>query len=46
MEYVTLWYREYSKDAKGAKDSIDVVNDLKMKDGKIIGLDEYLRKLH
>ena len=45
-EYVTLWYREYWKNAKGDKDSVDVINDLKMKDGKIIGLDEYQRKLH
>lgn len=45
-EYVTLWYREYSINMKGDKDSMDVINDLKMKDGKIIGLDQYLRKLH
>ena len=45
-EYVTLWYREYMENDKGQKDSMDVVNDLKMKDGKIIGLDQYIRKLH
>jgi hypothetical protein len=45
-EYVTLWYREYWEDLKGNKDSLDVVNDVKMKDGKIIGLDEFTRKLH
>lgn len=45
-EYVTLWYREYSKNPKGDKDSVDVIDDLKMKNGKIIGLDEYTRKLH
>ena len=45
-EYVTAWYRQYREDKDGKKDSIDVVNDLKMKDGKIIALDEYLRKLH
>lgn len=45
-EYVTLWYREYWEDMKGKKDSADQVNDLKMKDGKIIGLDQYTRKLH
>jgi hypothetical protein len=43
-EYVTLWYRQY-EDVNGKKDSIDIINDLKMKDGKIIGLDEYRRKL-
>lgn len=45
-EYVTLWYREYNENSAGKKDSIDVINDLKMKDGKIIGLDQYTRKLH
>ena len=45
-EYVTLWYREYHKNRQGVKDSADIINDLKMKDGKIIGLDEYTRKLH
>ncbi|MEO6905894.1 MAG: hypothetical protein ABI148_06005, partial [Ginsengibacter sp.] len=45
-EYVTLWYRQYSENMKGVKDSTDIINDLKMKDGKIIGLDEYTRKLH
>ncbi len=45
-EYVTLWYRQYNEDVNGKKDSVDVINDLKMKDGKIIGLDEYRRKLN
>ena len=44
-EYVTLWYRQYTENNKGQKDSIDVINDLKMKDGKIIGLSQYERKL-
>ena len=46
VEYVTLWYRQYQENMQGAKDSADIINDLKMKDGKIIGLDEYTRKLH
>ncbi|MEO6681783.1 MAG: hypothetical protein ABIN48_03070 [Ginsengibacter sp.] len=45
-EYVTLWYREYWESAKGSKDSVDIINDLKMKDGKIIALDQYSRKLN
>ena len=45
-EYVTVWYRQYTESTDGKKDSIDVINDLKMKDGKIIALDEYRRKLH
>lgn len=45
-EWVTLWYRQKWEDAKGNKDSADFVDDLKIKDGKIIRLDEYTRKLH
>lgn len=45
-EYVTIWYTQYSEKMNGTKDSIDVINDIKMKDGKIIGLEEYTRKLH
>jgi hypothetical protein len=45
-EYVTLWYRQFEENTNGKKDSVDVINDLKMKDGKIIGLDEYRRKLN
>lgn len=45
-EYVTLWYRQFMEYKNGKKDSVDVIDDLKMKDGKIIGLDEYSRKLH
>ena len=44
-EWVTLWYREFDDTGKGL-DSIDVVNDLQMKDGKISRLDQYTRKLH
>lgn len=45
-EYVTLWYRQFREDNKGKTDSMDIINDIKMKNGKIIGLDEYVRKLH
>ena len=44
-EYFTVWYRQYNEHIDGQKDSVDVINDLKMKNGKIIGLDEYRRKL-
>ena len=46
VEYVTLWYREHWEDMDGKKDSVDMVNDLKMKDGKCIELTQYERKLH
>lgn len=45
-EYVTIWYRQFTDHKNGKKDSVDVIDDLKMKNGKIIGLDEYTRKLH
>ena len=45
-EWVTLWYTEYWEPKKGVKDSAALVNDLQIKDGKIIRLNEYTRKLH
>jgi hypothetical protein len=40
-EWVTLWYTQKWTDAKGKADSVKLVNDLKMKAGKITRLDEY-----
>lgn len=45
-EWVTLWYRQRWEDQKGTKDSADIMNDLQLKNGKIVRLDEYTRKLH
>lgn len=45
-EWVTLWYRQKWEDMNGRKDSADIIDDLKLKDGKIVRLDEYTRKLH
>ncbi|MGH2645977.1 MAG: hypothetical protein ACRDE8_00350 [Ginsengibacter sp.] len=45
-EWVTMWYTQKWEDMKGKKDSADVIDDLKLKDGKIVRLDEYTRKLH
>jgi len=45
-EWVTVWYRQSWETQKGKKDSVDVINDLQMKNGKIVRLDEYTRKLH
>jgi hypothetical protein len=45
-EWVTLWYKEYWETTAGLKDSVYHVNDLQFKDGKIIQLTEYTRKLH
>ena len=45
-EWVTLWYTQYWETKTGIKDSSDILNDLQIKNGKIIRLDEYTRKLH
>ena len=39
-EYVTIWYKEVWKNEKGIADSLNIVNDFKMKGGKMIELDE------
>jgi len=45
-EWVTIWYRQKWEDMKGKKDSADFIDDMQMKDGKIIRLGEYTRKIH
>ena len=40
VEYVTLWYKQAWTDAKGMKDSLNVTDDCKMTNGKMIELDE------
>ena len=42
-EYVTMWYVQTTTDKKGKTDSIAVINDLKMVNGKITELDEAIR---
>lgn len=39
-EWVTLWYKQNWKNDKGVADSLSVTNDIKMKNGKMIELDE------
>jgi hypothetical protein len=39
-EYVTMWYKQSWKNDKGVADSVSVVDDCKMKGGKMIELDE------
>ena len=45
-EWVTMWYRQKWEDMKGKKDSADFIDDLQLKNGKIMRLSEYTRKLH
>jgi uncharacterized lipoprotein YehR (DUF1307 family) len=39
-EWVTIWYKENWIDNKGVADSVSVINDVKIKDGKMIILNE------
>lgn len=45
-EWVSLWYTQSWETKEGVKDSLAIFNDLQLKDGKIIRLAEYGRKLH
>jgi hypothetical protein len=44
LEFVSVWYKEIWEDAKGKKDSLFQMDDLQMKHGKIIDIDEKSRK--
>jgi hypothetical protein len=39
-EWVTLWYKQSWKDAKGVADSMNVVNDIRLENGKMLELNE------
>ncbi|MBX9784160.1 MAG: hypothetical protein K2X48_12795 [Chitinophagaceae bacterium] len=39
-EWVTIWYKQSWKDAKGVADSMNVVNDIRLEKGKMVELDE------
>ena len=43
-EYVSLWYKQIWEDNNGKKDSVSVMDDLKIEKGKIVQLDEKTRK--
>ncbi|MBA2561807.1 MAG: hypothetical protein H0V14_02635 [Chitinophagaceae bacterium] len=42
-EYVTLWYKEIQTDKKGKTDSLSIVDDLKIVNGKIVELDQKIQ---
>ena len=42
-EYVTLWYRQIWTDTKGKTDSLAVIDDAKIVNGKIVELDEKIQ---
>jgi hypothetical protein len=39
-EWVTMWYKESWKNDKGIADSLSITNDIRMKNGKMVELDE------
>ncbi|MEP7141778.1 MAG: hypothetical protein ABI707_02850 [Ferruginibacter sp.] len=43
QEYVTLWYKEITTDKKGKTDSLSIVDDLKIMNGKIVELDQKIQ---
>lgn len=42
-EWVTVWYKQAWKDDKGKADSLNVIDDCKMQNGKMIVLDEKIQ---
>lgn len=42
-QYVTLWYKEITTDKKGKTDSLSIVDDLKIENGKIILIDQKIQ---
>ena len=43
-EWVTMWYKQIWQDSKGKWDSANIVDDCKMKNGKMIQLDEKMQR--
>lgn len=43
-EWVTLWYKQNWKNEKGVADSLSIIDDCKMKGGKMIKLDEHIQR--
>ena len=43
-EFVTIWYDQHTTDKKGKNDSLALINDMKVVNGKIVELDEYTRR--
>jgi len=43
-EYVSMWYKQKFQDQKGNRDSVYCMDDLKFENGKIVTLDEKIRR--
>ncbi|MFC3563553.1 hypothetical protein [Pedobacter jamesrossensis] len=42
-EWVSLWYKQISTTKDGKSDTIGLYNDIKLKDGKVVRLSEYVQ---
>ncbi|MEO6550044.1 MAG: hypothetical protein ABIN94_18725 [Ferruginibacter sp.] len=42
-EYVTMWYKQIETDKKGKTDSLSVVDDVKIVNGKIVEIDQKIQ---
>ncbi len=42
-EWVTLWYKQITTDKKGKTDSMNCINDARIKNGKVVVLNEAVR---
>jgi uncharacterized protein YcfL len=43
QEWVRVWYTQYWEDMKGTRDSLNVLNDIQLKQGKITQWNEYIQ---
>ena len=43
-EWVSLWYTQIYKEKDGKLDSVNVMDDVKIKDGKIVDISRYVRR--
>lgn len=43
-EYVSLWYKQYNEMKDGTRDSVNLFNDFKIKNGKVIEWSEYVQR--
>jgi hypothetical protein len=43
LEFVTLWYKQITTDKKGKTDSLAVINDARIVNGKVVELSEAIR---
>jgi len=42
-EWVSLWYSQVSTTKDGKSDTVSLYNDIKLKDGKVFRLSEYIQ---